>query len=193
MADDYVFAYDSRVCSNVTVRDGRHASKQGSESQRADQPLQRSLTAQADAKVACTDQRGGKASKTSKQQQGILSHYSISLYISHGYHHATPHNDKESPSPLLFGLPVASCSVASTSACCFLNPPGLKKGVQVHLGFFATENEAARAYDRAAINKGARDGSRIITNMAIMDYEAELDLLRRVPRTALVDALANEQ
>ena len=63
----------------------------------------------------------------------------------------------------------------------------------MHLGFYNTEEEAARAYDRAAITKGARDRTRIITNMDIQDYATELEVLRRIPYTSLVDALANEQ
>ena len=62
----------------------------------------------------------------------------------------------------------------------------------MHLGFFPTEEQAARAYDRAAINKGARDGGKIITNMDIAEYEHELDMLRRIAQDELVAALASE-
>lgn len=64
---------------------------------------------------------------------------------------------------------------------------------QVHLGFFQTEEQAARAYDRAAINKGARDGGKIITNFALEDYMRELDMLRRISQEELVAALASER
>jgi len=65
--------------------------------------------------------------------------------------------------------------------------------LQVHLGFFSTEEGAARAYDRAAINKGARDGGRIITNLDIADYRRELENLRRITPSALVEAMCTEQ
>lgn len=65
-------------------------------------------------------------------------------------------------------------------------------GKQVHLGFFPTEDLAACAYDRAAINKGARDGGKIITNFDITNYMSELEYLRRIPQEQLVAALSSE-
>ena len=66
-------------------------------------------------------------------------------------------------------------------------------GRQVHLGFYESEELAARAYDRAAINKGAREHSRIITNFDINDYANEISILAAMEQTELVDILAVEQ
>ena len=65
--------------------------------------------------------------------------------------------------------------------------------MQVHLGFFPTEEFAARAYDRAAINKGAQENTvRIVTNFELAEYADELDFLRQTPQQELIDALASE-
>lgn len=65
-------------------------------------------------------------------------------------------------------------------------------GRQVHLGFWATEEEAARAYDRAAINKGAREKSRILTNFDIKDYRNEVGILAALEANEVLDVLAVE-
>lgn len=64
---------------------------------------------------------------------------------------------------------------------------------QVHLGFYETQEAAARAYDRAAINKGAQeDGGKIVTNFAIKDYGNDLDILRRITQDDLVSGLSSD-
>ena len=65
--------------------------------------------------------------------------------------------------------------------------------LQVHLGFFPSEEGAARAYDRAAINKGARDGGKIITNFALEDYMGELETLKRISQEELVTNLSSDR
>eukprot|EP00892_Ulva_mutabilis_P012721 jgi/Ulvmu1/9821/UM056_0062.1 len=65
-------------------------------------------------------------------------------------------------------------------------------GRQVHLGFWGTEEEAARAYDRAAINKGAREKSRILTNFDINDYRNEVGILAALEASEVLDVLAVE-
>ena len=64
----------------------------------------------------------------------------------------------------------------------------------MHLGFFPTEEYAARSYDRAAINKGAKETcGKIVTNFEITDYTEEFDVLRRVSQEDLVFALSTER
>lgn len=62
----------------------------------------------------------------------------------------------------------------------------------MHLGFWGTEEEAARAYDRAAINKGAREKSRILTNFDIKDYRNEVGILAALEANEVLDVLAVE-
>jgi hypothetical protein len=66
-------------------------------------------------------------------------------------------------------------------------------GRQVHLGFFNSEEAAAAAYDRAAINKGFTDGSKWITNFAISEYAPELATLCSIRQADLIAALASDQ
>lgn len=52
-------------------------------------------------------------------------------------------------------------------------------GRTVSLGDHDTEEEAARAFDRAAINKGGRAAK---TNFSIVEYEAEIAELTGKPK-----------
>lgn len=66
-------------------------------------------------------------------------------------------------------------------------------GRQVHLGYFTTEEQAARAYDRAAINKGYTDASKWVTNFDVGDYAADIRTLCSIDQGALVAALSTER
>ena len=63
----------------------------------------------------------------------------------------------------------------------------------MHLGFYLNEQLAARAYDRAAINKSAKDGSAAVTNFNIKDYEREVQVLSALSQDELMTALADEE
>ena len=60
---------------------------------------------------------------------------------------------------------------------------------QLHLGFFFSEDEAARAYDRAAIFKAAVEGGTICTNMDINDYKDEIPTLQAMTQPELLQML----
>ena len=66
-------------------------------------------------------------------------------------------------------------------------------GKQLHLGFFATEALAARAYDRAAIHKAAVEGGVIVTNLDIEEYAHEIDKLQNMTREELMGMIADEK
>lgn len=66
-------------------------------------------------------------------------------------------------------------------------------GKQLHLGFFASEELAARAYDRAAIHKASAEGGVIVTNLDISLYpRAEIEKLQGMTRKELFSMIADE-
>ena len=68
---------------------------------------------------------------------------------------------------------LAMSSVRSESLLCFMQISA--NGKTTSLGDHDTEEEAARAFDRAAINK---DGCRARTNFPVDQYETEIDDLQ---------------
>ena len=66
-------------------------------------------------------------------------------------------------------------------------------GKQLHLGFFATEELAARAYDRAAIHKASTEGGVIVTNLDISEYAHGSEKLQRMTRKELLSMIADEK
>ena len=66
-------------------------------------------------------------------------------------------------------------------------------GKQLHLGFFATEELAARAYDRAAIHKASAEGGVVVTNLDISVYESEMETLKTATRAELLALIAGEK
>ena len=66
-------------------------------------------------------------------------------------------------------------------------------GKQLHLGFFDTEELAARAYDRAAIHKAFAEGGVVVTNLDVDQYAHEMDKLRAMTRAELLAMIADEK
>lgn len=64
---------------------------------------------------------------------------------------------------------------------------------QVHLGYFLSEQLAAKAYDRAAINNGVSTGQTQATNFEVANYNGELEVLKAMDQDAFVTALADEE
>ncbi|KAL0025504.1 hypothetical protein WJX77_007066 [Trebouxia sp. C0004] len=66
-------------------------------------------------------------------------------------------------------------------------------GKQVHLGFFLSELLAAKAYDRAAINKSLHEGHKVATNFDMSTYRDEMKVLTAMNQDDFVAALADEE
>lgn len=63
----------------------------------------------------------------------------------------------------------------------------------MHLGYFLSEQIAAKAYDRAAIIKGTSGGQAVATNFDINSYTTELEVLQALDQDAFVAALDDEK
>ncbi len=67
---------------------------------------------------------------------------------------------------------------------------------QVHLGYYLTELDAARAYDRAAINKSAHEPSakgQFAINCPISDYEEDLEILLAFPLALISKGVGQDE
>ena len=65
--------------------------------------------------------------------------------------------------------------------------------LQIHLGFFLSEQLAAKAYDRAAINKSLHEGQKAATNFDMSTYRDEMKVLTAMNQDDFVAALADEE
>ena len=65
--------------------------------------------------------------------------------------------------------------------------------MQVHLGFFLSEQLAAKAYDRAAINRSVHEGHKVATNFDMAVYSSEMEVLSAMDQDDFVIALADEE
>ena len=65
--------------------------------------------------------------------------------------------------------------------------------LQVHLGFFLSEQLAAKVYDRAAINKSLHEGQKVATNFDLSTYRDEMKVLTAMNQDDFVAALADEE
>eukprot|EP00884_Botryococcus_braunii_P019806 jgi/Botrbrau1/6509/Bobra.0034s0082.1 len=65
---------------------------------------------------------------------------------------------------------------------------------QIHLGFYFTEEGAARAYDRAAIIKALNDNARKVSlNFPIKNYEEDLPILCHIPLRKMSEDVPNDK
>lgn len=63
----------------------------------------------------------------------------------------------------------------------------------MHLGVFANEETAAKAYDRATISKGASRGQAFVTNFDISCYKEEVDILQELGPEVLKSLLSDRR
>lgn len=66
-------------------------------------------------------------------------------------------------------------------------------GKQLHLGFFSTEELAARAYDMAAIHKASVEGGVVVTNLDMSEYRGEIEKLQSMTQKELLSMIADEK
>ena len=84
-----------------------------------------------------------------------------------------------------------SCALANTA--CTTHYITACTCLQVHLGFFLSEQLAAKAYDRAAITKSLHEGQKVATNFDLSTYRDEMKVLTAMNQDDFVAALADEE